>query len=108
MYTPAVTIVAAWISADTGVGPSMASGQPDIEGNLRRLAGGADKQQQRDQRHRSEHRLRVRAAPASARFLKVERAEADERAASTPRMKPKSPIRLTMNAFLPASDADFF
>ena len=26
MYTPAVTMVAAWISADTGVGPSMASG----------------------------------------------------------------------------------
>ncbi len=26
MKTPAVTIVAAWISAETGVGPSMASG----------------------------------------------------------------------------------
>ena len=26
MYTPAVTIVAAWIKADTGVGPAMASG----------------------------------------------------------------------------------
>ncbi len=26
MYTPAVTIVAAWMSAETGVGPSMASG----------------------------------------------------------------------------------
>ena len=26
MYTPAVTIVAAWISAETGVGPSIASG----------------------------------------------------------------------------------
>jgi hypothetical protein len=26
MYTPAVTIVAAWISADTGVGPAIASG----------------------------------------------------------------------------------
>src|ERR1700744_2179491 len=26
MNTPAVTMVAAWISADTGVGPSMASG----------------------------------------------------------------------------------
>ena len=26
MYTPAVTIVAAWIRALTGVGPSMASG----------------------------------------------------------------------------------
>ena len=25
-YTPAVTIVAAWISAETGVGPSIASG----------------------------------------------------------------------------------
>ena len=25
-YTPAVTMVAAWMSADTGVGPSMASG----------------------------------------------------------------------------------
>ena len=26
MYTPAVTIVAAWISAETVVGPSMAAG----------------------------------------------------------------------------------
>ena len=26
MYTPAVTMVAAWISAETGVGPSIASG----------------------------------------------------------------------------------
>ena len=25
-YTPAVTMVAAWIRAETGVGPSMASG----------------------------------------------------------------------------------
>ena len=25
-YTPAVTIVAAWMSAETGVGPSIASG----------------------------------------------------------------------------------
>ena len=26
MYTPAVTMVAAWISAETGVGPAIASG----------------------------------------------------------------------------------
>jgi hypothetical protein len=26
MYTPAVTMVAAWMSADTGVGPAIASG----------------------------------------------------------------------------------
>ena len=33
MYTPAVTIVAAWISALTGVGPSMASGSQTCSGN---------------------------------------------------------------------------
>ena len=33
MYTPAVTMVAAWISADTGVGPSIASGSQMCSGN---------------------------------------------------------------------------
>src|ERR1700674_4344611 len=33
MYTPAVTIVAAWISAETGVGPSIASGSQTYSGN---------------------------------------------------------------------------
>ena len=32
-YTPAVTIVAAWISAETGVGPSMASGSQVCSGS---------------------------------------------------------------------------
>ena len=32
-YTPAVTIVAAWISAETGVGPSIASGSQTCSGN---------------------------------------------------------------------------
>src|SRR5579883_1791084 len=32
-YTPAVTIVAAWISADTGVGPSIASGSHVCSGS---------------------------------------------------------------------------
>ena len=31
--TPATTIVAAWISADTGVGPAMASGNHVCSGN---------------------------------------------------------------------------
>ncbi len=31
-YTPAVTIVAAWISAETGVGPSIASGSQVCSG----------------------------------------------------------------------------
>src|SRR5207302_7601488 len=33
MYTPAVTMVAAWIRAETGVGPSMASGNHTCSGN---------------------------------------------------------------------------
>ena len=32
-YTPAVTMVAAWISADTGVGPSIASSSQDCSGS---------------------------------------------------------------------------
>src|SRR5437763_13028675 len=33
MYTPAVTIVAAWISAETGVGPVIASGSQTYSGS---------------------------------------------------------------------------
>ena len=33
-YTPATTMVAAWINADTGVGPSMASGNQICKGNI--------------------------------------------------------------------------
>jgi hypothetical protein len=32
MYTPAVTMVAAWMSADTGVGPAIASGSQTYNG----------------------------------------------------------------------------
>ena len=32
MYTPAATIVAAWMSAETGVGPSIASGSQTCNG----------------------------------------------------------------------------
>src|SRR6202045_4703472 len=37
-YTPAVTMVAAWISADTGVGPSIASSSQDCSGTCADLA----------------------------------------------------------------------
>ena len=37
-YTPAVTMVAAWIRADTGVGPSMASGSQVWSGSWADLA----------------------------------------------------------------------
>src|SRR5438128_7651491 len=38
MYTPAVTMVAAWMSALTGVGPSIASGSHIYKGNCADLA----------------------------------------------------------------------
>ncbi len=45
MKMPAVTIVAAWISAEIGVGPSIESGSHSVQRNLRRLAHRADEQQ---------------------------------------------------------------
>jgi hypothetical protein len=57
MNTPAVTMVAAWISAETGVGPSIASGSQVCRQELRRLAHRADEQQQADHGHR--HRQRA-------------------------------------------------
>ena len=47
MKTPAVTMVAAWIRAETGVGPSMASGS-QVQQELGRFAHGADEQQDAD------------------------------------------------------------
>ena len=40
-YTPALTIVAAWMRAETGVGPSIASGSQTWKRELGALAGGA-------------------------------------------------------------------
>src|SRR5690606_24256799 len=43
--TPAATIVAAWISADTGVGPAIATGSQVKRGNRADLAANATKMQ---------------------------------------------------------------
>ncbi len=47
MYTPAVTMVAAWIKRRNRRGAFHRIGQPDIERKLRGLAAGSDEQQQR-------------------------------------------------------------
>ena len=44
-YTPAATIVAAWIKAETGVGPSMASGSQTCNGTCADLPIGPQKMQ---------------------------------------------------------------
>ena len=46
--TPAVTMVAAWISAETGVGPFHRVRQPHVQEELRGLAHGADEKQHGD------------------------------------------------------------
>ena len=51
---------------------------------------------------------RVRRAAAAKTVREVERCRSPRRSATSPSMKPKSPMRLTMNAFLPASARDFF
>ena len=82
--------------------------QPDVERDLRRLAGRAEEQQQRrDRRSRPSRRARPARAAGGGRDAPGSRAcRTSRRSAASPRMKPKSPMRLTMNAFLPASAAD--
>ncbi len=57
MKMPAVTMVAAWISAEIGVGPSIESGSQTCSGNCADLAHGADEQADAD------HRISSQGAP---------------------------------------------
>ena len=104
-----MTIVAAWMRADTGVGPSIASGSQTCSGNWAllpiapmntssatansgmTLASPVWSIVSMDSRM-----LRV-AAPAALVFTKI---------AMIPSANPTSPTRLTMNAFLAASAAE--
>ena len=108
MYTPAVTIVAAWISAETGVGPSIASGSHTCSGSCADLPVAPTKSSSvaiviTPMPSVSGARLAASAAtPWKSKVPKVTKIR------SIPRMNPKSPMRLTTNAFLPASEADCF
>ncbi len=109
MYTPAVTMVAAWISALTGVGPSIASGSQTYSGICADLPVAPTKQQQaiavstpcaaevstRHRRRLAEKRSRNRACRTVQNSNRM------------PMRNPKSPTRFTQNALLPASVARF-
>ena len=56
MKMPAVTIVAAWISAEIGVGPSIESGQPDVQRHLRALPHRPDEEANGDHRQQRPRR----------------------------------------------------
>ena len=101
-YTPAVTIVAAWISAETGVGPAMASGSQTYSGSC------ADLPVTPTSMNRvisSDHRPGSAAATSGAcsktvsKFKAAKGPEDQEHGASR---KPKSPMRLATKAFLAA------
>src|ERR1700739_416577 len=100
-YTPAVTIVAAWISADTGVGPSMASPSQDCSGTWADLPHAAS---------RSSSPIAVSTpSPAAGVAANTPANEMVPKLANITNMasaSPTSPTRLTTNAFLGAVAAD--
>src|SRR4029077_2370365 len=94
-YTPAVTIVAAWISADTGVGPSIASPSQDCSGTCADLPHAASN---------SSSTIAVSTPSlASGDAANTPVNEIDRNVANITNMasaSPPSPTRLTTNAFL--------
>ena len=94
-----MTIVAAWISADTGVGPAIASPSQDCSGNCADLPQAAEQQQQPDR-----GRARASLAPSAAAKTPV-KLDASRTCANMIMIasdSPMSPTRLTTNAFLAA------
>src|SRR5215469_622420 len=105
MYTPAVTMVAAWISADTGVGPSIASGSQTYNGNC------ADLPQAPTNRNRHAaviHGSPMRNLPLRAiAFTCVYWIDPKYHAiVRSPSRNPASPTRFVMNALLAAVEAE--
>ena len=110
MYTPAATIVAAWMSAETGVGPSIASGSQTWSGNWADLPTAPMK------RHSAATVMipglffstSANGPPvtkASRRLSMFRSPLFRPKRIKIPIMKPKSPIRFVRKAFLQASAA---
>ena len=77
-------------------------GQPDVERDLRALAGAAEEEEEADRRdHQRRRTASLRRRGAHAARSRACPMLANSRNIATRR--PKSPMRLTMNAFLPAS-----
>jgi hypothetical protein len=105
MYTPAVTMVAAWISAETGVGPSIASGSQTYNGNC------ADLPQAPTNNSRQAAVITgspIENAPLRASALTCVYCTEPKCQAimNMPSRKPASPMRLTMNALFAAVEAE--
>ena len=106
-YTPAVTIVAAWISADTGVGPSMASGSQTCSGSCADLPAAPTKKSRPIRLSGPQASSVTKPPAASAGPTSVNfSVPSVVNVSSMPSTKPASPMRLTMKALLAALDAD--
>src|SRR3954471_2115265 len=111
MNTPAVTIVAAWIRADTGVGPSMASGSQVCRPSWADLPMAPTNSSR--QAVSSAGTLLPRnmkwADAISGVLAKISlklTLPLSIQTAQMPSAKPKSPTRLTMNALIAAALAE--
>ena len=113
MNTPAVTMVAAWMRADTGVGPSIASGSQVWSRNCADLPMAP---------MNSSRQVRVIASQSPPKTWTVLLARPGAAAKMVSRLidpvsmntrkmpsaKPKSPMRLTTKAFIAAAFAEGF
>src|SRR5215472_11835121 len=100
-YTPAVTMVAAWISADTGVGPSIASSSQDCSGSCADLPHAPSRSSSPSA---SATPLPPDlAAPKTPVNVNVPNSANISMTASD---RPASPTRFTTNAFFAATAAD--
>ena len=111
MNTPAVTIVAAWISALTGVGPSIASGSQVWRPSCADLPIAPMK---RRMQSRVIVSMRIPKKPmvepampgTASRIAGIETVPNTRKVPKMPSEKPKSPTRLTTNALSAAALAE--
>ena len=104
---PALTMVAAWMSAETGVGPSIASGSQTWSGNwaLLPIAPMNSSRQMPIIIHGSISPLSSFSGSSLKTSVKLT-VPIVVQMAMMPSAKPKSPTRLVMNAFLLARAAE--
>jgi hypothetical protein len=111
MKTPAVTIVAAWIRAETGVGPSIASGSQVWSGICADfpIAPMNSRMQARVSESTCQPRKFIVVPTAFGAAPKTAPKSSEPKITKTayiPKEKPKSPIRLTRNALIAAAFAE--
>ena len=99
-YTPAVTIVAAWISAETGVGPAIASGNQTCSGICADLPVAPMKSSTPTRLAETAGAMGAANAALISSMFTVPSAQYSR---NRPSRKPASPTRFVMKAFLPAA-----